>query len=426
MKNKLITANLMLVLFGAGCGDTAYSPYGNAQNGTMPFNQGYPFNNQTQPMNQFQYQPNNWVMQNQNQLQNQLQWQMQTNQNQGCFPQQNPWGYNYYNPQRQYMVSWNMNLHSPGVYSTTTTRRSRSSTCYSTVPVYTYRSNKKVAITCLSCSDQNNSTTVSSSKSSNTTSGSALPVSNGNSTQSPGSKDIVEAVTFIWTGDDAKELYKRLNIEIKELPNRIDQKKGAHLHCENDKKLLGKDDYKCSLTVNKTDGVVYRQSEPGKKLESDKKGYFEPAAYDGVDVEIGANSDNDNAGLTFSGSEAKDIFTRMTASEVEGKHPVTNNEITSKTVGQLMCYKTKNTTRDNYYCEVKLHPSTGEVIDQGAAPSSSNNAKSTTASNTSTVTDTNTATNTDTNTATDTNTSTSTDSSTDSSTDTSTNTDVNK
>jgi hypothetical protein len=399
MNQKLIVANLMLAVLATACGDSTYAPNGmpNNQQGNTQFPIYQQFPNPQFPNQQFQNQsfPNQpFVNQNCNPVANNPFYYNQNfnqNYNQGCFQNQlmlnqqlqwsNQWMWqnqqprvsmNCYGPSRNYIVSPNLQLYSPGRYVYVSRRGNTS--CSTSIPVFTYKKVKTYQVQCISCSDDNNSVVTPSASSTSSTSsgntGSNSTVSANPNSSTPA--ETTKTVNVVWSGDAAEALYNRLNVKEEDKPGRVSVKRGSHLTCFEDRS--GKNTYTCVLNIDVLRAVVMKQESPAERITDKDRGFYKAAAYTKDDNLVigGENQGLDEGVLNFDGPTAKEIFDHLKVEEKTIKVGINNKEAISKTSGQLQCYHTINTTNPTYYCSVKIQPSTGEVQeDFNVAPGSS-------------------------------------------------------
>jgi len=318
MKNKLLVLNLFLGVLAVGCSESAYTP-----TATVPaYNNGLPAYTPgaTNPNYNNQYQPgmNNPMMN----------------------PLLNQQGLAY---QQQAVMGWNarVNFGIPGYsYQTYQTR--------SCIPQKTYTTTSTQQTVRPACP---NPTTVVTSSSTVVT------------TNTTAGDDTTKVLPISWVNEDAKALYQRLarEEETSKTNKNAKYRTGENYQCVVDGKASKAKNYVCDLYIRVKDGILLQQSPIGKEGQPENT---TSSMYKGDLLNIGIPGETPETGyLIVAGKSAAYLFQKLPGDAVTGKVEEAGIlEAKVKTVGQVKCYQSLNTTNTTTECVIKLDTSKGKAL----------------------------------------------------------------
>ncbi len=335
MKNKLLVLNLLLTVFAVGCSESAFTPNAGTPayntGPTLPNNMGANFfpnyNNQNIPFS-----------------------------NQQGMMQMNPMYLPY---QQQNMLSWSMRMNTPGFYYNNYQYRS----CIPRKPYVANYTQQEVRRPCpytinTNTASTDDTTTTTSTASTDTTP--AAPSSVNDTT-------TTKVYPISWKEEDAKALYERLAREEEKLENgklfkaSVKARTGDHLKCIVDGSERRAKNYVCDIEIRAKDGMLLQQMPAGK---TDQPEITESSAYKGDLLQIGVPGQAPEVGyLTIAGGVAVELFKNLPLESVQGKVEEAGiMEAKIKTLGQVKCYQSLNTTNTVTECLLKIDSANGKAL----------------------------------------------------------------
>ena len=349
MKNKFLVSNLLLAVFAVGCSEGAYTP-----NNTVPQNQGgmySPISNQPGMNQPFMNQP----MMNQQGMNQQGMMNYQYNQA-------------YLNYQAQGMLSLRMRMNMPGFYFNTWSSKG---SCFPQPSYVTPCTQQVVRRPCPYTPTVNTSTTVVVTHDhTNTNSGTNNPNTTPSTTPATNNTSVenTEVLPISWINEDAKALYQRLAREEETIKkgglfsSTVKARTGDHYKCIVDGSENKAKNYICDLEIRMKDGMLLQQVPAGKSGQPE---ITTSSMYKGNNLNIGMPGEAPETGyLTIDGKGARYLFKNLVAETTKGKVEEAGiNEANIKTLGQVKCYESLNSTQTVTECVIKIDSSNGKALD---------------------------------------------------------------
>ena len=186
-------------------------------------------------------------------------------------------------------------------------------------------------------------------------------------TRTTGGDDTTKVLPISWVKEDAKALYQRLAKEEDVLKDASLFSKGVKSHTGENYKCIvdGSEDnaknFVCDLEIRIKDGILLQQTPVGKDGQPE---VASSTAYKGDLLNIGVTGEAPETGhLTVAGPSAKYLFQSIAGDGAQGKVEEAGIlEAKIKTLGQIKCYQSLNTTNIVTECLIKIDTSKGKAL----------------------------------------------------------------